>query len=349
MKRIVVVIVVTSASLVAWLVACAQGEANPLEADVGTPETETDGGTPDGGTPDGGTPETGCTTLCNNVCTDLKTDIMNCGACGNTCGGQADGGGGWGCANGTCSCPQSKTDCNGECVDMQNDMDNCGGCNNRCSAIAGQKCTAGVCCTPDKKVCGNVCIDVLSDSNHCGACDAPACGMGQYCGNGTCFNNGEYTQQFTQGQAEQAKCNAWQAFRSHLDGNVQYTKITLKGSFDDAGVTCTGEKANTLCQALKNGVEVGSDVPFNCGGPKWGIRKDCSPFDDAGPPEVAIGAFINAGQGDDACGGCNDPAYSVRPCSTNLRNHTLTANWGGINSPTCPTPPTQEISVICEP
>jgi hypothetical protein len=67
MKRVVLAVVVAFASLVA----CAQGHLIPDDvsaADGGTTET--------GGTTDTGT---GCTTFCNAVCTDLKTDGQNCG------------------------------------------------------------------------------------------------------------------------------------------------------------------------------------------------------------------------------------------------------------------------------
>lgn len=60
-----------------------------------------------GGGGDGG--GEACTT-CNGQCVDLKTNTLNCGACGIAClGGQT-------CTEGKCVCPSDKAFCNGSCV-----------------------------------------------------------------------------------------------------------------------------------------------------------------------------------------------------------------------------------------
>jgi hypothetical protein len=58
-------------------------------------------------------------------CSNLNTDVSNCGKCGNACKGTTPG------------C------CSGTCVDLASDANNCGKCGNKCSST--QKCTKGVC------------------------------------------------------------------------------------------------------------------------------------------------------------------------------------------------------------
>jgi hypothetical protein len=83
-------------------------------------------------------------TLCNNVCKNLQTDVVNCGACGNACpAGQA-------CSNGAC-CPAGQTNCNGTCVDLATDLNNCGACGTSCGPPTAAsdplqaQCVAGKC------------------------------------------------------------------------------------------------------------------------------------------------------------------------------------------------------------
>lgn len=65
-------------------------------------------------------------TICDGKCVDIKTDIYNCGGCGNNPCVVA----GYGC-------------CNGNCVDRHSDANNCGSCGTACGA--GQTCSQGKC------------------------------------------------------------------------------------------------------------------------------------------------------------------------------------------------------------
>lgn len=80
--------------------------------------------------------------LCNNNCTDIRTDNKNCGTCGNICpAGQS-------CTNGNCmmNCSAGKTACPDGCFNLNTDADHCGTCGNNCPA--GLVCSNGQCAAP---------------------------------------------------------------------------------------------------------------------------------------------------------------------------------------------------------
>ncbi|WP_437807064.1 PKD domain-containing protein [Sorangium sp. So ce1078] len=134
----------------------------------------------------------------------------------------------------------------------------------------------------------------------------------------------EFSQTFEAGQVSNAQCGAWDAFRASLTG--EYSSVTIRGSQDPDGVTCTGAAANTLCQALHNGTPTG---PVDCDGQTWAVGTDCGP---AGVVEITADfttCVCSAGI----------PAYTVRPCIGN-------ENWGGVGGDTC-FAPTQTMSVVC--
>ena len=115
-------------------------------------------------------------------CSDVSSDVDNCGACDNVCDlpnvDQHD------CVASACtivSCDADFDDCdttdaNGCEADLQADRAHCGGCNTACAAD--RICDAGSCvgCPAGEVVCGNSCIDTDTNPAHCGACDA-ACDL----------------------------------------------------------------------------------------------------------------------------------------------------------------------------
>jgi hypothetical protein len=107
-------------------------------------------------------------------CSDLLSDPLHCGACGNACGP------GEGCVNGQCvggpggGCPAGLTDCGGVCVDLSSDANNCGACGLPCAFQGGW----GLCCN-------GMCVDQMTDVNHCGAC-FQSCPPGRACVNSVC-------------------------------------------------------------------------------------------------------------------------------------------------------------------
>jgi hypothetical protein len=101
------------------------------------------------------------------TCSDLTTDVANCGACFNVCIG----------ARPAC--------CSGSCKDLSNDKQNCGQCGNACTGK--KNCEQGFCvCTdPLAWVCNGTCTDTRSDPNNCGSCGI-SCGVNEACCNKVC-------------------------------------------------------------------------------------------------------------------------------------------------------------------
>jgi hypothetical protein len=140
-------------------------------------------------------------------CANLKSDILNCGACGKTCSaGQI-------CASGVCqgTCTSSQTQCGADagtpyCADLQNDNANCGTCGNACSGAL-SSCENGTCsnlCGPLQKTCttdgGTFCADTLSDNKNCGACGTVCSGSTPVCLGGKCSSaTGGGTVRYTNG------------------------------------------------------------------------------------------------------------------------------------------------------
>jgi hypothetical protein len=124
------------------------------------------------------------------VCSDLKTDTLNCGSCGNTCTIANEI-----CAGGSCTCQAGQVLCPNACTWIEFDPYNCGGCGNICPATE--------VCTPDGKGGGmcacpvdsptqctrpngqTFCANTNYDRNNCGKC-GKVCGASQTCLAGKC-------------------------------------------------------------------------------------------------------------------------------------------------------------------
>jgi hypothetical protein len=76
---------------------------------------------------------------CSGSCADTKSDINNCGACGNVCDSLSK----EVCNDGACVCAAGQKKCGTTCVDITADPAHCGDCNMPC--FVGQTCSAGMC------------------------------------------------------------------------------------------------------------------------------------------------------------------------------------------------------------
>jgi hypothetical protein len=248
----------------------------------------------------------GGTTKCGNKCVDLAIDPQNCGACNTPCSGT--------CFGGMC-CSGNLLWC-GSCVDIKTDVNNCGGCGIMC----GGPCNNAVCCGVNEVICNGKCANLQSDPLNCSQCGKvcdPDAGT-PYCNAGTCTSGVLYSKPFIQSQIPPAQhCTDWNNFRASLSGS--YSAITVFGSNDSTGRTCTGSTANQLCNALRTG----QPLSVMCDGNAWyaGI---CS-----------TGIEITA-NGQCSC----SSQYAVRPCI----NH---QDWGGVKTTSCGAS-SQTLSVICQ-
>jgi cysteine-rich repeat protein len=181
----------------------------------------------------------------------------------------------------------------------------------------------------------------MDDDDACpSTCEPAACGDGflyvgmeecddgnmvddDFCTN-SCVTNGgvHWSGMFTQNQDGQAHCASWNMFRTMTQQIQVFSTVAIYGSNHPMGVTCNGAPANTICQALGDGVAVNN---IACNGRQWSVGN------------CGSGVELSA-QG--ICQ-CINPGYTARPC-IGANN----PNWGGVNTNTC-TGPTQTIEVIC--
>jgi len=134
---------------------------------------------------------------CYGNCTDLKSDVLNCGWCGHNCTDV----GATACNNGQCSCSAGAAFCPGQpvqggyaCVDLSSN-NNCGSCGAKCNSPK-PDCLNGVCvCRPPKVTCFNPavswtsCSDLQTDGNNCGQCGNKCPYSQPWCYNGNCQAN----------------------------------------------------------------------------------------------------------------------------------------------------------------
>ncbi len=148
--------------------------------------------------------------VCNGACTDVPSDVNNCGSCGFNCSAHQNANFNPFCENGVCitdsqqPCIDGYTECGSSCVNFQNDPLNCGSCNYNCeNAIPNSisYCQSGRCqinqtdpCLPGFEECDNdICVDVSNDPKNCGGCDID-CNSdlpngNNFCSNGVCYPN----------------------------------------------------------------------------------------------------------------------------------------------------------------
>ncbi len=169
--------------------------------------------------------------------------------------------------------------------------------------------------------CNGTCTDVLTSPTNCGGCGKTCSGQTPFCSGGVCTGGVTFTGAFTTGVVS-PHCAAWNTFRSQLTGT--YSSITISGSNDLVGRTCTGAPANTICQALKNGTTLSNVV---CGSYTWYVS--------------TCAGGIEVGADTSTCFCQATTGYVARPCLVG------NGDWGGVNTKSCGAP-SQTMTVRCQ-
>jgi len=219
------------------------------------------------------------------------------------------------CKDGACQPGTGKLDCDDKnaCTDDSCDAkagcahsNNAAVCDDKNACTTSDKCAGGACTGGPAVVCNDndVCTTDTCDPTKGCVYTPGACKIFSY--------------QFSSGTAPQQACDQWNSFRSSLTAN--YSKVTIRGSYDQTGVSCSGPTANSICQAVRT---AGTGT-WNCDGRTWRVG-ECG------------GVELNA---DGSMCNCPSPSYIVRPCIAN-------PNWGGAKTATCGGP-AQTLEVLCQ-
>ncbi len=122
--------------------------------------------------------------------------------------------------------------------------------------------------------------------------------------------------------------DGWGTFRAKLDTtNYKILSITMKGTYDKSGRTCTDSFiARKLAARLKNPV-AGSDLTITCGSYTWVIAALGSCISGGSCASSADNVGVAADGQPNACQ-CISNAYQLRPIIGNT-------NWGAVNTAGC--------------
>ena len=168
---------------------------------------------------------------------NLKTDVLNCGACGSQCA-KLQNADALECVEGRCAVicdPLGNMDCDGiadnGCETPRSDSNNCGACGNACTdpdkpcVRIDDKYQCG--CRVGTILCNGECVDPSSNDYNCGACD-------NFCpseGDGGPLPTDMYYGCST-GECGHLKCNP---FTANCDGKIATGCEIFLGSDDNCG------------------------------------------------------------------------------------------------------------------
>jgi len=232
------------------------------------------------------------------------------------------------------SCEDDNT-CNGE--------ERCnatGQCQAGTPLSTGTSCADGDACNGDETCNGTgTCVPgappVVSDGNSCtaDACDADTgvahiplpdgsvCSGHGVCQDGECSVKGTvFSEDFVRFEDAPAQCDSWNDFLSNQLTDGSYGSVTVSGTFDTVGATCSDpDTATQICEALHHH----GFTQVSCDGHFWSVGS-------CGGTEVNVDGNVCS---------CDFGIHDVRPCTG--------SDWGGVNTSTC-SPPSQNLTVVCE-
>lgn len=264
-------------------------------------------------------------TCCGDGCHDLRTDNLNCGYCGHTCGGGSH------CESGACVCDNADLfDCNGDLAAQPNDgcevpinvVNRCGSCGTSCmtanvatascgGSIGARTCVINTCAagfdncngrtndgcetplntTSNCRACGTVC----SPMNAAARCEATGCGY--------------------------SACSS--ADFGDCDGNRVNgceTSLTTTSNCRACGTTCNPMNATARCEATACGYSTCSTDFGDCDGNRInGCEASLSTTTRCGA--CSTDCTMLARVGTVTCGGgAGARVCSISTCASNYAN-----------------------------
>lgn len=223
-------------------------------------------------------------TLCNGVCTDIKTSISHCGQCGNICSTDEV------CVDGECS-SCTATVCGSECVDTSSNANHCGGCNLACGK---------------NMACSDAQCDCQSGYSDCDGDSANGCEIYGYC----FCTPGETREYYTgpEGTEGVGECKAGRYIckldeKNRLNFEIEYADVTPTYVAE-----CTERDYN--CNGTPDGQEDNDGDGYTvCGGDCCDSTESCNALN----PELVNPSMLEVAgnQLDDNCNGYIDEDLST--------------------------------------
>jgi len=127
---------------------------------------------------------------------------------------------------------------------------------------------------------------------------------------------------FTNGVTPTTQCTSWNTWRATLDVSG-CSSVTISGTYNTTGITCTDP---SMVAAFATALRTAARGTWTCGGHTW---TNCDRYSGEvwlDPPSLCSGS------------NCPNPGYIIRSCIGNL-------NWGGVNTATCSSNPTQTMTL----
>jgi hypothetical protein len=151
-------------------------------------------------------------------------------------------------------------------------------------------------------------------------------------GGGGADYSGDFTRRVGYNRASQ-QCTAWHNWVGELGQVQSFSRITIRGSRNTEGYSCSGASANRLCSLLSRPKNEVSRQSFECDGRTWWIGSCGTQLE------------VNVGAGGICRCSSGEGVATVRPCIR--EDITSNANWGGIDGATCGAE-SQTMEVVCE-
>jgi len=175
----------------------------------------------------------------------------------------------------------------------------------------------------DDSPCTVDACDPVAGVTHVAVADGTRCNGVGVCNAGVCSVQGAvFSENFPQFSDAPAQCDSWNDFLDNRLSDTTFHSITIAGTFDPTGVTCSDPgSATQICEALHHR----SFASVTCNGHLWNVG-------NCGGPEVVVdNPVCNCTFGFD---------HTVRPCVG-------FGEWGGVGTETC-FAPTQTMTVACQ-